>query len=60
MLLQLLHVLSGEDLGPMSRGRLKINQLENVGKALAFLKEKDVGLNLHNQNSVLNWMWLAA
>uniref|UniRef100_A0A1X7T722 Calponin-homology (CH) domain-containing protein n=1 Tax=Amphimedon queenslandica TaxID=400682 RepID=A0A1X7T722_AMPQE len=43
-LIRLLERLSGEDLGPVGRGRLRINQIENVGKALAFLQKKNVSL----------------
>lgn len=43
-LIRLLEILSGEDLGTIGRGRLRINKVENVGKALTFLKEKNVTL----------------
>lgn len=42
VLIRLLEKLSGEDMGPVGRGRLRINQIENVGKALAFLQKKNV------------------
>lgn len=54
VLLQLLHILSGEDLGPFSRGRLRINQIENVGKALTFLKEKNVRLGKCRKITISN------
>lgn len=55
MLLQLLHILSGEDLGQVSRGRLRINQLENVDKALKFLKEKNVSFY-----KMVHWYYIAS
>ena len=38
----LLQVLSGEKIGHAGRGRLRINKIENVGKAILFLQEKKV------------------
>lgn len=42
MLIRLLEIISGERIGSIGRGRLRINKIENVGKALHFLQEKKV------------------
>eukprot|EP00118_Oscarella_pearsei_P018333 m.187592 g.187592 ORF g.187592 m.187592 type:complete len:2651 (+) comp39364_c0_seq1:28-7980(+) len=42
MLIRLLEVLSGEKLPRPARGNMRIHKLENTGKALDFLKKKDV------------------
>uniref|UniRef100_A0A8D2LP30 Spectrin beta chain n=1 Tax=Varanus komodoensis TaxID=61221 RepID=A0A8D2LP30_VARKO len=44
MLTKLLEVLSGEQLPKATRGRMRIHSLENVDKALQFLKEQRVHL----------------
>jgi spectrin beta len=44
LLIKLLEVLSGEKIGHAGRGRLRINKIENVGKAIHFLQEKKVNL----------------
>ncbi|XP_069500595.1 spectrin beta chain, non-erythrocytic 4 isoform X1 [Ambystoma mexicanum] len=44
MLTKLLEVLSGEHLPKPTRGRMRIHSLENVDKALQFLKEQRVHL----------------
>merc|ERR1712136_627038 len=44
MLMKLLEILSGENLERPSRGKMRIHCLENVGKALKFLKSKKVHL----------------
>ncbi|XP_074873007.1 spectrin beta chain, non-erythrocytic 4 isoform X2 [Carettochelys insculpta] len=44
MLTRLLEVLSGEQLPKPTRGRMRIHALENVDKALQFLKEQRVHL----------------
>ncbi|XP_075382260.1 spectrin beta chain, non-erythrocytic 2 [Mycteria americana] len=44
MLLRLLEVLSGEQLPKPTKGRMRIHCLENVDKALQFLKEQRVHL----------------
>ncbi|XP_075771677.1 spectrin beta chain, non-erythrocytic 4 isoform X2 [Pelodiscus sinensis] len=44
MLTRLLEVLSGEQLPKPTRGRMRIHSLENVDKALQFLKEQRVHL----------------
>uniref|UniRef100_A0A8C3ICM4 Spectrin beta chain n=1 Tax=Chrysemys picta bellii TaxID=8478 RepID=A0A8C3ICM4_CHRPI len=44
MLTKLLEVLSGEQLPKPTRGRMRIHSLENVDKALQFLKEQRVHL----------------
>ncbi|GAB0201943.1 spectrin beta chain, non-erythrocytic 4 [Grus japonensis] len=44
ILTQLLEVLSGEQLPKPTRGRMRIHSLENVDKALQFLKEQRVHL----------------
>uniref|UniRef100_A0A4W3GNR1 Calponin-homology (CH) domain-containing protein n=1 Tax=Callorhinchus milii TaxID=7868 RepID=A0A4W3GNR1_CALMI len=43
-LTRLLEVLSGEQLPKPTRGRMRIHSLENVDKALQFLKEQKVHL----------------
>lgn len=42
LLIKLLEVISGEKIGHAGRGRLRINKIENVGKAIHFLQEKKV------------------
>ncbi|XP_065894234.1 spectrin beta chain, non-erythrocytic 1-like isoform X3 [Dysidea avara] len=37
LLIHLLEIISGEKIGTIGRGRLRINKIENVGKALNFL-----------------------
>jgi spectrin beta len=50
-LLALLEVLSGSELEKPSRGKLKLHRLENVGKALGFLKANKVKLeNISAEN----------
>ena len=44
LLIRLLETISGEKIGSIGRGRLRINKIENVGKALHFLQEKKVSL----------------
>ncbi len=44
LLIRLLEIISGERIGSIGRGRLRINKIENVGKALHFLQEKKVSL----------------
>ncbi|XP_027563035.1 spectrin beta chain, erythrocytic-like, partial [Neopelma chrysocephalum] len=44
VLTRLLEVLSGESLPKPTRGRMRIHSLENVDKALQFLKEQRVHL----------------
>ena len=42
LLIRLLETLSGEKIGSIGRGRLRINKIENVGKAIHFLQQKKV------------------
>lgn len=42
LLIRLLEILSGEKVGSIGRGRLRINKIENVGKAIHFLQQKKV------------------
>ena len=42
LLIRLLEIISGEKIGHVGRGRLRINKIENVGKAIAFLQQKKV------------------
>ena len=42
LLIRLLEILSGERIGQIGRGRLRINKIENVGKAITFLQQKKV------------------
>jgi spectrin beta len=44
LLIRLLEILSGESIASVGRGKLRINKIENVGKALAFLQQKKVNL----------------
>ncbi|XP_066281028.1 spectrin beta chain, non-erythrocytic 5-like isoform X2 [Branchiostoma lanceolatum] len=44
LLLQLLEIISNERLPRASRGRLRVHKIENVNKALKFLKDKRVKL----------------
>ncbi len=44
LLIRLLEILSGEKIASVGRGKLRINKIENVGKALAFLQQKKVNL----------------
>ena len=44
VLIRLLEILSGEKIASVGRGKLRINKIENVGKALAFLQQKKVNL----------------
>ena len=45
LLIRLLEIISGEKIGHVGRGRLRINKIENVGKAIHFLQEKKVGVS---------------
>ena len=52
-LLKLLEVISGEKASPPERGNLRIHLVNNVGKALDFLKSKDMKLvGMHAEGSV--------
>ena len=42
LLIRFLEIISGEKIGSVGRGKLRINKIENVGKALHFLHEKKV------------------
>ena len=42
LLIRLLEIISGEKIGSIGRGRLRINKIENVGKAISFLQQKKV------------------
>lgn len=44
LLIRLLEILSGESIASVGRGKLRINKIENVGKALSFLQHKKVNL----------------
>ena len=44
LLIRLLEILSGESIASVGRGKLRINKIENVGKALSFLQQKKVNL----------------
>ena len=44
LLIRLLEIISGERIGHIGRGRLRINKIENVGKAIHFLQQKKVGV----------------
>ena len=44
LLIRLLEILSGEKIASVGRGKLRINKIENVGKALSFLQQKKVNL----------------
>ena len=46
LLIRLLEILSGEKIGSIGRGRLRINKIENVGKAIQFLQQKKVRYGL--------------
>ncbi|CAH2328068.1 spectrin beta chain, erythrocytic isoform X1 [Pelobates cultripes] len=54
MLLKLLEVLSGEQLPRRTKGRMRIHCLENVDKALNFLKEKRVHLENIGPHDIVN------
>uniref|UniRef100_A0A8C5MZ37 Spectrin beta chain n=1 Tax=Leptobrachium leishanense TaxID=445787 RepID=A0A8C5MZ37_9ANUR len=54
MLLKLLEVLSGEQLPRRTKGRMRIHCLENVDKALHFLKEKRVHLENIGPHDIVN------
>jgi len=42
MLIRLLEIISGDKIGHVGRGRLRINKIENVGRAISFLQQKKV------------------
>lgn len=44
LLIRLLEILSGDKIASVGRGKLRINKIENVGKALSFLQQKKVNL----------------
>ncbi|KAG8449507.1 hypothetical protein GDO86_016232 [Hymenochirus boettgeri] len=54
MLLKLLEVLSGEQLPRRTKGRMRIHCLENVDKALHFLKEQRVHLENIGPHDIVN------
>ena len=43
-MIRLLEILSGDKIASVGRGKLRINKIENVGKALSFLQQKKVNL----------------
>ncbi|XP_065831864.1 alpha-actinin-1-like [Oscarella lobularis] len=65
VLMKLLESISGEKLGAMAKGNLRIHELENVQKALDFLSSKKVKLEsirAHNivdgnQRLILGLLW---
>ncbi|XP_039222171.1 spectrin beta chain, non-erythrocytic 2 isoform X1 [Crotalus tigris] len=54
MLLRLLEVLSGEQLPKPTKGRMRIHCLENVDKALQFLKEQRVHLENMGSHDIVD------
>ncbi|XP_044127374.1 LOW QUALITY PROTEIN: spectrin beta chain, erythrocytic-like [Bufo gargarizans] len=54
MLLKLLEVLSGEQLPRRTKGRMRIHCLENVDKALHFLREQKVHLENIGPHDIVN------
>ncbi|KAM4663138.1 spectrin beta chain, erythrocytic-like [Discoglossus pictus] len=54
MLIKLLEVLSGEQLPRRTKGRMRIHCLENVDKALRFLKEQRVHLENIGPHDIVN------
>ncbi|XP_054653191.1 spectrin beta chain, erythrocytic isoform X2 [Dunckerocampus dactyliophorus] len=54
MLIKLLEVLSGEDLPKPTKGRMRIHCLENVDKALQFLKEQRVHLENMGSHDIVD------
>ncbi|XP_067406754.1 spectrin beta chain, erythrocytic isoform X2 [Emydura macquarii macquarii] len=54
MLIKLLEVLSGEFLPKPTKGRMRIHCLENVDKALQFLKEKHVHLENMGSHDIVD------
>ncbi|XP_039393169.1 spectrin beta chain, erythrocytic isoform X2 [Mauremys reevesii] len=54
MLIKLLEVLSGEPLPKPTKGRMRIHCLENVDKALQFLKEKHVHLENMGSHDIVD------
>ncbi|XP_078262431.1 spectrin beta chain, non-erythrocytic 1-like isoform X2 [Rhinoraja longicauda] len=54
MLIKLLEVLSGEQLPKPTRGRMRIHCLENVDKALQFLKEQKVHLENMGSHDIVD------
>ncbi|XP_071971671.1 spectrin beta chain, erythrocytic-like [Engystomops pustulosus] len=54
MLLKLLEVLSGEQLPRRTKGRMRIHCLENVDKALNFLREQKVHLENIGPHDIVN------
>ncbi|XP_071244503.1 spectrin beta chain, non-erythrocytic 1-like isoform X3 [Salvelinus alpinus] len=54
MLIKLLEVLSGEKLPKPTRGRMRIHCLENVDKALQFLKEQRVHLENMGSHDIVD------
>uniref|UniRef100_A0A3Q3JTU0 Spectrin beta chain n=1 Tax=Monopterus albus TaxID=43700 RepID=A0A3Q3JTU0_MONAL len=54
MLIRLLEVLSGEQLPKPTRGRMRIHCLENVDKALQFLKEQKVHLENMGSHDIVD------
>uniref|UniRef100_A0A673Y9D9 Spectrin beta chain n=1 Tax=Salmo trutta TaxID=8032 RepID=A0A673Y9D9_SALTR len=54
MLIKLLEVLSGERLPKPTRGRMRIHCLENVDKALQFLKEQRVHLENMGSHDIVD------
>lgn len=54
MLLKLLEILSGERLPRPTRGRMRIHCLENVDKALQFLKEQQVHMENLGSHDVVD------
>ncbi|MEE6492821.1 hypothetical protein FKM82_016648 [Ascaphus truei] len=54
MLIKLLEVLSGEQLPKRTKGRMRIHCLENVDKALHFLKEQRVHLENIGPHDIVN------
>lgn len=54
MLIKLLEVLSGEPLPKPTKGRMRIHCLENVDKALQFLKEKYVHLENMGSHDIVD------
>uniref|UniRef100_A0A671YLT7 Spectrin beta chain n=1 Tax=Sparus aurata TaxID=8175 RepID=A0A671YLT7_SPAAU len=54
MLIRLLEVLSGEQLPKPTKGRMRIHCLENVDKALQFLKEQKVHLENMGSHDIVD------
>uniref|UniRef100_A0A8C4WY38 Calponin-homology (CH) domain-containing protein n=1 Tax=Eptatretus burgeri TaxID=7764 RepID=A0A8C4WY38_EPTBU len=54
MLLRLLEILSGEHLPKPTRGKMRIHCLENVDKALQFLKEQRVHLENMGSHDIVD------